>query len=62
VTTVVVEECVCSRIYPVCKARAPYYVVTWGQHLFIFSYFMDGMIFQKVIEHKICFNFLYKFI
>ena len=60
-----VGMCVRVRVYPACNAYAPYYDVIlqplWLHHIFL-HYLINGAIFwKKVIEHKICFDFLYNF-
>ena len=55
--------CVCSLGYPPCNAHAPYYH-PWPVRLYhIFPYYlMKGTILEKkVIEYKMCFDFLYSF-
>ena len=49
------EACVCSLSYPVCKARAPYYIficVLWLHHVSP-NYLINGTIFRKkCIKYK----------
>jgi hypothetical protein len=43
------SECVCSLIYPACKAHAHYYIVICG---------LSG---RNLLNVKLCFDFLYNF-
>jgi hypothetical protein len=57
-------ECVCSLSYPARKAHAPCYIVICGLSsstaLFHIIPYMTRFS-QKVIKHKMCFDFLYNF-
>jgi len=56
--------CVCSLKYPVCNAREPYCHL-WPAPFYEISphYLINGNIFEKkVVENKMCFDFLYNFV
>jgi len=55
--------CVCSLRYPACNAHAPScHLLSARLYSIPPHYLIKDMIVQtKVIEHKMCFNFLYKF-
>ena len=56
--------CFCCLTYPVCTAHALYYVVVcalFGCTSPFTHHVTKGKNFDKAIEHKMCFNFLYKF-
>ena len=56
---------ICSLSYPECKAHAPYYIIIYGLwiYLIVTDYLINGTSLgkKKVIVHKMCFGFLYKF-
>jgi hypothetical protein len=51
---------ICSVRYPACNALA-LYLFLWLVRLYniFISYLINGAIFEKVIDHKICFDLLY---
>jgi hypothetical protein len=56
---------ICSPSYPTCNAYAPYLNLWSDRLLHICPHFLiTGTIFgeKKVVEHKMCFDFLYSFI
>ena len=58
--------CVCSLIYPACKARALSYIVNCGLSectacFHIISYTVQFSE-KEVIEYKMCFDFVYNFV
>jgi hypothetical protein len=52
--------CICSLRYPACCVQAPFHHL-WPALLYstFTPYLINSMIFEKVAEHKICFDFLY---
>jgi hypothetical protein len=59
----ILRLCVCSLSYPACSAEAPYCHVACPSPLYFSHYLMNSTIFgeKKVIEHKMCSDFLYNF-
>jgi hypothetical protein len=57
------KQLVCSLRYPACKAHAPSYVVCvlFGRTIFFHVISWTAQFFGKVIDHKMCFDFLYKY-
>jgi len=57
--------CICSLRYPTCNTIAPYCHMCSAKLYSIFPhYLINGTFFEKkkVIEHEMCFDFLYKFV
>jgi len=57
-------DCLCSLKHPACNAHAPNCIVICGLPgciIFFPHYLINGMIFEKAIENKMCFYFLYNF-
>jgi len=64
-STIAAVECVCRLRFPACNAHAPYCHL-WSSRLYnVFqNYIINGRFSKrkKVIEHKMCFDFLYEFV
>ena len=60
-------ECLCSLSYPAHTAHAPYYIAICGlsgSTILLPHYLRDDAIFGGgggIVEHKMCFDFLYNF-
>jgi hypothetical protein len=54
--------CICSFRYPACHAHAPWFHLWPALLCNIFPhYLVNGTIFEKITEHKMCFEILQKF-
>jgi hypothetical protein len=55
--------CVCGLSYQACNLHAPYFQLwrMWLYHIFPHC-LINGMIFEKKIEHKMCFAFIDNFL
>ena len=56
------SECVCNLSHSACNAHVPYCHLrpVWLHNIFP-HYLTNGMILKTVIEHKMCFDFIYNF-